>query len=132
MYALGGHPGLLGRRVDRLNVAAPGRVTATLDAPERFRSVVPDGREVPAVVSGHVRGGTGVQRRIAIAVNGAIATTAWTLRSGQDEYYTAVLPPSTLRQGRNSIGVFAISGRGHGLRLVPLLRGEARPSTPRP
>ena len=132
MYALGGHSKLLGRRVDRLTVAERGRITATLDEPERFRSVVPDGPEVPAVVSGLVRGGTGVQRRIAVAVNGAIATTAWTLRSGQDEYYTSVLPPSTLRPGQNSVGVFAISGRGHDLRLVPLLRGEARPSTPRP
>ena len=132
MYALGGHSKLLGRRVDRLNVAAPGRVTATLDAPERFRSVVPDGPEVPAVVSGRVGGATGVQRRVAIAVNGAIASTAWTLRSGQDEYYTAVLPPSTLRPGHNSVGVFAISGRGHDLRLVPLLRGEGPSFTPRP
>jgi hypothetical protein len=122
LFAIGPHPELAGRPLAALAVAARGRLEATLDAPGRFRSIDPQARTVPVDVSGELHGGPPRRRAIAVAVNGRVATTAWTIAAAGSEYYTAVLPPSALRPGANLVEPLAISKRSAGLRLTRLIR----------
>ena len=119
LYALGGHRELIGRSVATLPRGSAGRLRATLDEPEKYRSVDTDARALPAEVSGRVSGGGGA-RTIAIAVNGRVAATTRTLADLGPEYFTTLVPPQSFRRGANRIEVFAITGRTRP-RLVPLM-----------
>jgi hypothetical protein len=44
-------------------------------------------------------------RPYAVAVNGRVAATGWTLVRGGSEYFTAVLPPDALGAGSTSVQV---------------------------
>ena len=101
LYALGPRPGLLGRPA----AAIPRErgVRTLLDSPGRYASVDPGARTIPVDVTGTVEGGTRRSRPVAVAVNGAVAATGWTIAGDGEEYFTILVPPSSLRRGRNSV-----------------------------
>ena len=82
---------------------------ATLDSPGRYAAMNPRAPRVPVDVSGRLPGRARRPRPIAIAVNGRIVATAWTLVGSSVEYFTALVPSSAFRRGANSVRVVGLS-----------------------
>jgi hypothetical protein len=99
LYELG--PRLAGRPLRGVRRATG--VRAILDSPGRYGSVDPGARTIPVDVTGRVEGGRVRSRPVAVAVNGVVAATGWTIADGGAEYFTVLVPPSSLRGGRNSV-----------------------------
>jgi hypothetical protein len=98
VYAIGPRPQLVGRRV-----AARGR---QLD--------VADGA-IPAFVSGRVD--VPPETELAVAVNGRVEATTRAYRVGGRTIYTAIVRPSSLRDGSNTLAVYEVLASG-GLRMI--------------
>jgi hypothetical protein len=102
-FALGPRRELVGRRPRGL-LPLP----AKIDPPGRDRISAPAARALPVDVSGDVRAGPARRRPIAVAVNGRIGATAFTMLSGGAESFTVLVPPSALRAGSNRVEVLAL------------------------
>jgi hypothetical protein len=73
------------------------------------------------IVGRLVGGGFREGMDLAVALNGRIRATTRTYRSVSGEVtFTAMVPPSTIRRGRNALQVLSISGKGSAARLAPL------------
>jgi hypothetical protein len=115
LFELGPRPDLLGRAVPSVS-AAGSAGSATLDNPTLWADVgfAPD-RKVPAFVAAKLDD-VPAQSVIAISVNGRVAATCRSFLFNGDTWAGAIVPPSTLRPGHNSIGLYLVSGD----RLAPL------------
>lgn len=109
LYALGPAPRLLGRPVPPLSSGIPEGSSATVENGSYYEDVDPDADELPAFVAGSLEG---VRRGqlVAISVNRRVGATARAFFEDGELKYGAVVPPWTLRPGRNEIGVFAARG----------------------
>jgi hypothetical protein len=87
VYAIGPRPDLIGRRV-----APGGRRLAVGDGP------------LPAYVSGRVN--VAPEAVLAIAVNGRVVATTRAYRDDDRTIYTAIVPPSSLHPGSNTLAVY--------------------------
>jgi Sulfatase len=108
-YRTGPHPELIGRQVSSL--PATGAQTVT-----------PRGTLFPTRVTGEMRGVPfGEHRDVAVAVNGRIRAVgrSFDLWWKGREFYSMVVPETSLRAGRNRIDLFEVRSGG---RLVPLQR----------
>ena len=114
LFALGPRSDLIGRRAP----AARGSGGAHIDRRLDFDRVRLGAAKLPAFVNGTVRGSLAGEV-IAIGVNGRIAATCRAFRFRGRTRWGAVIRPSTLRRGRNSVGVHLLRGG----RLVPLGAG---------
>ena len=98
VYAIGPRPELIGRRV-----AVPsGGKHVTVDNANGV---------LPSFVSGRVEGlepGT----VLAVAVNGRVQATTRAYRDGGRSVFAALVPPSSLREGRNAVSVFEVLAGG--------------------
>ena len=75
---------------------------------------------VPVEITGSLRGGRrGAKHDVAVAVNGRIEAVGRTfyLRGDRTEHYAAMVPESSLREGRNDVEVYEV-GHGATLRLA--------------
>jgi hypothetical protein len=111
---------LIGRSTSELAPAPLGRVRATITSARDLRSYNPSSLIQPTQVGGPIRGGRRGQRRdIAVAVNGRVEAVGRTfyLRGSRREGYGVMIPPESLREGRNLVEVFEV-GRGGSLRLI--------------
>jgi Sulfatase len=109
---LGAHTGLfaLGPRSDLLGRHAPGGSGrgAALDSRLDYGHVVLGaGRKVPAFVDGTARGNL-AGHVFAIALNGRIVATCRAFRFKGRTRWGAVVPPSTVHPGSNSVGVYLV------------------------
>jgi hypothetical protein len=93
VYAIGPRPDLIGRRV-----AGSGGKHVTVDSANG---------ELPSFVSGPV-GGLEPETVLAIAVNGRVRATTRAYRDGGRSVFAALVPPSSLREGRNDVSVFEV------------------------
>jgi hypothetical protein len=86
-----------------------------------LRQSVSNKRPLPSRVAGTISGGSGT-RNIAVAVNGRVRAVGRSLyvRGGRTELFTVLVPEGALRQGRNDVRVYQVSGRGRG-RVLTLL-----------
>ncbi len=109
LFRFGPRPELIGRRVADLR-ARPAKNSATLDGPPGFQDVDPAGPSVPADISGDIHGPGSGPRELAVALNGRIAATTWSLVSNGREHYTALVPPGAFRPGANSVAVYSVGG----------------------
>ena len=104
LYALGGHAGMIGSSPDGLE---PVEVIPT--DPEAALDVDLGSDSVPAYYEAEVRPGPELAwRPVAVAVNGEIAATAFTWSEDRRTFVGVNVPPETLRNGRNTIRVYAI------------------------
>ncbi len=117
IYAIGPRPDLIGRRVS--GARAAGGPRATIDKPGDYAMVDTSARRIPAYVSGEADG-LKANEVVSVAVNGRIAATTRVYRDGGRIVFAAVIPPATLRDGRNTIAVLHIQ-RGR-LRTIGRLR----------
>jgi Sulfatase len=122
LYAVGPQAGLVGKRIDDLTVLPAGAVRATIDEPQRFRNVNPRSEICPCQVAGRIKGAPPGSVTLAIAINGRIVATAegFPAVGAKRLEWSAMIPPESLRRGRNTIEVF----RSEAERLTPL--GRAR------
>nr|MDP9277665.1 sulfatase-like hydrolase/transferase [Actinomycetota bacterium] len=127
---LGSHTGLfrLGPRSSLLGRRAPSGSarTARIDGGLDFAHVaLGRGRKVPAFVNGTI-GGAAAGSVVAIGVNGRIVATCRTFHFKGKTRWGAVVPPSTLHRGSNSVGAYLVranrlvrvGGSGHGSTLA--------------
>jgi len=127
VYALGPHPELIGRPLQEFELLAP--IPAKLDLVDRYRftSVDAGAQALPAYVQGEItrtRGSadgterTRLPRKIAVAVNGTVrAVTLTHHRSPKKAVFSALIPPTALEDGRNSVEVFGVID---GSQLAPI------------
>lgn len=119
-FQIGPQRELVGAPASTLARTSHTPISATIDAPEQFRSVDPRAHTIPVDVSGVVRGAPARRRAIAVALNGRIAATGWTIVDGGGEHFTVLLPPERLRPGANVVEVYAMAGGPGDLRLARL------------
>ena len=122
LFGLGAGRELVGRQLEDLPLAAPGRADVKIDRAEEFDSIDPASRFVPALIKGIVVGeGAGEVHDLAISVNGRIAAAGPTyeLPGTREKRFSLVVPESAFRAGDNDVRAFAVTG-GFRLRLVPL------------
>jgi hypothetical protein len=100
-------PDLAGAAIDGLGAVALPRASLELDRPV-----------VDALVTGSVTG-VADEARLALTINGRVVTPAVRFQEGGDERFSAVVPPSALDRGRNSVELLATIGTGAPVRVSP-------------
>lgn len=120
IYRVGPNQELVGREVASLGAIGESSAKVALTAPRDYDHVDPDGPALPTWVTGEVSGGDGDRRDVAIAVNGIVraVSNSFRLADGDAELVAALVPPSALRAGENTIEVFEVSGSPGALRLA--------------
>ena len=102
-----------------------GALHAALDSPERFRAVRLDSQSPPVKVTGRLAGpGSGAPLDLAVAVNGLIQATAPAVALDQTSprLFTVMIPEDSLREGANTVQLFAIEGGRRHARPSPARR----------
>ena len=130
LYAVGPYANLYATQVTRSRSLPASGTRAVLDLPERFLRARLASGFLPVKVMGRLTGpGSNTPANVAIAINGTIAATAPTVapQRGGTQYFTALVPESALREGRNDVRVLAIVPVAGGVGLRPLNPGRARP-----
>jgi hypothetical protein len=121
-YRIGPHPELLGRQVSSLPVGQAEGISARVANASLMQDVRPGDTLFPTRVTGALRGVPfGEHRDVAVAVNGRIRAVgrSFDLWWKGREYYSVMVPETSLRAGRNRVEVFEVRG---GRALVPLQR----------
>jgi hypothetical protein len=122
LFGLGPFRSIHGTPVSKLSVVSPGATRATIDAAGRYARVRRSSGSVPVRVMGKLTGkGNRTKLNIGVAVNGTVVATAPTFapRRGAGQLFSVLVPESSLRDGRNSVELYALLGRGTP-RLRPL------------
>ncbi|MDP9294906.1 MAG: sulfatase-like hydrolase/transferase, partial [Actinomycetota bacterium] len=117
---IGPNRDLVGRPLSALRTAGPGAVRGSLVGARAYANVRRRSLVVPAQVAGSLKGGKrGARRDLAVVVNGRVEAVArsFRLRGDPREHFAAMVPEDTLREGRNGVEVYEVSG-GRLLRLV--------------
>jgi hypothetical protein len=119
IYRVGPNQGLIGERVAPL-ANGDSSAKVALNDPGAYDDVDLDGPTLPTWVVGEVSGGAGERRDVAIAVNGVVRAVSNTfeLANGDSELIAALIPPSALRRGENSVEVYEVAGAPGALRLA--------------
>ncbi|MDP9135986.1 MAG: sulfatase-like hydrolase/transferase, partial [Actinomycetota bacterium] len=111
IYRVGPNQELVGRPLTALDVTGDSDAEVALTDPGAYDDVDLDGPVLPVWVTGEVSGGAGDRRDVAIAVNGVVRAVSNTfeLANGDDELIAALIPPSSLRDGANSVEVYEVT-----------------------
>jgi len=123
-YPLGGPaPDMVGQPVAQLPLsqAIGSNLTVTIDRPERFADVDPASGYLPARISGGAVWPHSPLARLglAVAVNGVVRATTWTLRPDPaGASWSAIVPKSAFKRGANHVAVFVLDEPGPTVRLV--------------
>ena len=112
VYRIGPHRELLQKQVSGLSVQEDQDARVELDSPDLFQSVDRRSDVVPVYVTGKIRGGTGSDEELAVAVNGVVAATTRSYEDQGDERFAALVPEDSLRSGQNDVRVYALQGVG--------------------
>lgn len=114
IFRVGPNQELLDRSVSSIGVAGRSDARVELTDPDAYDDVDPDGPMLPLWVTGHVSGADG-RRDIAIAVDGVVRAVSNTfeLATGRGgTLISALIPPSSLSEGRNDIDVYEVTPSG--------------------
>jgi hypothetical protein len=107
IWKIGPRPDLVGKPLSSLAVTPGGG--AFLNNAALYRHVKPTSGVIPAYVTGStkgVRAGTA----LAVAINGTIRATGVAYREHGAPRFSMLVPPHSLRRGRNQVEVLAVSG----------------------
>src|SRR4051794_4982861 len=112
MYGIGPRPDLHGMPLSKLRLLKRGRIRATIVSPANWKRVHLNAGLLPLFVLGRIAGGKQGGRKLAIAVNGRIAATAWSFNAlgGKRLSIASLVPETALRSGRNDVRVYEIVG----------------------
>jgi hypothetical protein len=117
VFRLGPHREVLGRRLSALRVRE-GTERAHIDTPAAFAGVTRGSGVLPVYVSGRLGRGAPNAHSLAVAVNGRIRAVGRSYASGSRRRFSMLVPPSSLRPGRNRVDVLAVQGDGGVVRLA--------------
>lgn len=114
IYRVGPNQQLVGQQVSALDVGGASDAKVALTDPGAYDDVDVKGAALPTWVTGKVSGAGGRKLDVAIAVNGVVraVSNSFRLAGSSDDLIAALIPPSSLRDGRNEIEVYAVSGSG--------------------
>jgi hypothetical protein len=133
LYRHGDYGELVGQQVEALDVGEPVDRESVLREAADFRAVDPDAQQVPAYLSGEVRGED--ELVVAVALNGVIGGWSRTTPDGIDfeepapseaqsrQQFNVVLPRPLLRAGDNDLALYLVEGPPEDPTLVPLRSG---------
>ncbi len=122
-FGIGPHRELQGTPAARWPALPAGALRADLDDPGRFRDVRLISQSPPVKVTGRLAGpGSGDPLDLAVAVNGTIEATApaIALTGSPSRLFTVMIPESSLRDGANTVQLFAIEGSRESPTLRPV------------
>ncbi|MEK6228089.1 MAG: sulfatase-like hydrolase/transferase [Actinomycetota bacterium] len=110
LYRVGNNSELVGRDVSELSASGESDARVDLVADGEYANVDLDTPFVPTWVVGTVSGGS--NKDIAVAVNGRISAVgnSFRLATGGDELIAVMVPESAMRDERNDVEVFEVSG----------------------
>jgi hypothetical protein len=117
VFDTGPRRALLGRRLDALRVRSS-TARARIDGAAAFATVARRSGVLPVYVTGQLIGPPRNGQPLAVAVNGRIRAVGRSYASGKDQRFSMLIPPSTLRRGRNTIDVVAVRHDGEIVRLA--------------
>jgi len=123
LYGIGPSPFMLGTPTSRWPAVAPSGTRAVLDLADEYSRVRLGSGFAPVKVMGRLSGpGSDKATDIAVAVNGTIAATAPSLAPGpgRTQYFSALVAEDRLREGANTVEIFAVVRGGGGPALRPL------------
>lgn len=113
IYTLGAAPELIGRRVPPV---PPTATDARLDTPDLWNRSWTRNPRLPLFVTGTVTGSDSASGRpgalIAIALNGRIRGTGRTFAFQGEVHFGALIDPSSLRPGHNTVGIYEVGPNG--------------------
>jgi len=126
VYEAGLDRGLRGRSINTLSVSRHGGSSARILDPASF-AYDPRNAIVPARLAGELSGARArAGMKLVIALNGRIRAATRTYVTRGRVRFSAMLPPSRLRSGRNTVEVFGLSGSGRRPLLEFLARNPGR------
>lgn len=117
LYRVGPHRELVGQAVAALPVRPSESTRITLDSIALLQAVDPDSSFMPSFVEGKLTGKFVPRQDLAVAVNGTVAAVTRTFTQNGETRFSAFVPETALREGRNDVGVFGVRGRAPGLTL---------------
>ena len=118
-YRIGPHPELLGRSIEHARLGR-GSVRAQVANGRLMKDVDPRERILPSRVVGRLRGSSrGEVRDLAVALNGRIAAVgrSFWLRGRRSEFFSVMVPETSLHPGRNRVDVLEVRRGGSLARL---------------
>jgi hypothetical protein len=117
---------LVGTSLEALPVGGGPNARVELDSPELYAFADPRKAVVPAFVTGRFSQGGRAGQTLAVSLNGVVEATTRAYRAeGGEVRFAAMVPPTSLRRGRNVVGVFAVQGNARSRRVVALSGGQA-------
>jgi len=126
LYGIGTHTSLLGTRVGR-GVPESATVHVTIEEASELADVRKAGAFVPSHVAGTVdEGRIGAGTELAVAVNGTIRALTRCYVDEGEQHFRALVPEAALVDGFNRVDVYAIAGRGDGVRLLRVGTSDGR------
>jgi Sulfatase len=130
LYELGENTILLGHRVDEVGLRRrSATVQARLDGAHHFADVRLATSFVPSRITGTIDGAEiGRDVELAVAVNGRIAALTRCFRHDGRQRFSALVPESVFREGRNVVELLAIEGKRSEPVIVKLGKSSASES----
>ncbi len=110
LWRIGPRPDLLGRPAGSLRATAGGGRSARIANRGLYRRVRPASGVIPVYVAGTTNVPDGTD--LVLAVNGRIRATGKSYTYQGDHRFSLVVPPSSLRRGRNRLELFGLTGGG--------------------
>jgi hypothetical protein len=117
VFRRGPNRGLLGRRLTTLRVREATK-RGRVDGSAAFAGVRRASGVLPVYVTGQLSRGAPNAQALAVAVNGRIRAVGRSYASGPRQRFSMLVPPSSLRSGRNTVDVLAVQGDGQVVRLA--------------
>ncbi|HEX2154034.1 MAG TPA: sulfatase-like hydrolase/transferase [Acidimicrobiia bacterium] len=105
-----GYAGLLGQDVTGSNISQPMGLQVALDHPDRYAEVDLNADFVPALLTGTVEGDIDEDYVLAIAVNGTVEAVTRTWVDDGRARFQAMIPPTSLIDGSNTVEVLMVLG----------------------
>jgi hypothetical protein len=102
-------PEMLGRAVATLPRPSPSSMHFTFSEPHRLDAIDPTAEFLPTLFVGRLQGdGARPGMRLALALNGVVAATGWSVDGPAGTRFRLLVPESSLERGRNKVALYAL------------------------
>jgi hypothetical protein len=127
VFQIGEYSGLIGSNINKLQVNETGDMEITLDKPGLYADVDQDSGFMPSQVTGSIESALpGLKPELAVVINGSIRAVTEMYAAEENTYrFSAMVPESSFKNGKNDVSVFQISTDLNG--DIELLAGTQQP-----
>jgi hypothetical protein len=112
LFKIGSYKNLIGKRLSEVSLVGVEGVVVELDSKSNYENVNSKAEFVPSLITGRVisRGHSGLPYNLAISVNNTIrAVTETFKRKGNVVRFSAIVPETSFRTGRNDVEIIVVS-----------------------